>query len=154
MPVLPDVTNLEPEVMSGALAEPLPTSIEELPPSIEHEPETTHSDVSAGTAEGSHDALESTAAVSPSIERETLTVISTPAQETGVDVVSTSEDTLTDVVIHEVEAEVKPETRETDALIAATTANDLVATESTQTEQPVILITEVSIFLFLCKLVR
>ena len=129
--------------MTGALAEPLPTSIEELPPSIEHEPETTHLDVPAGTAEGSHDALETTAAVSPSIEQETATVLSTPDQETGVDAVSTSEDSLTAVVVREAESEVEPETR---GLIPATTANDLVATESTDAQQPAILTTEVFIF--------
>ena len=64
---------------------------------------------------------------------------------TLVDAVPTSKDTSTAVVTHEVETQVAAETRGTDALIAAATAGGLVAAEFTETEQPVIPTTEVSI---------
>jgi hypothetical protein len=69
--------------------------------------------------------------------------ITSSAQETGVDVVSSGKDALTAVVTHEGETEVESETQGTDA---ATTKNDLSAAEFPEAEQPVMLTTEVFIF--------
>jgi hypothetical protein len=134
-PVLPDVSNLEPEVGTEASAEPLPTSIEHLSTSIGHEPETVHSEEPVeGPSENVFDG--NTPGIELQSELEHEPVLSTTSQETGVDVVSTSKDTSTPVVVHEAETEVETETHETDTLISATAAIVLLAAESTETEQP------------------
>lgn len=141
-PVLPDVT-LEPEVETETSAEPLPTSTEQdLPVNIEHEPTTVPLDEPAAMAEGLPGIALAPIELQSELKQEIPTVLSTTAQEKGVDIVSTSKDTPT-TVVHEVESEVEAETRGTDALIATTAAGDLVAAE---TEQPVVQTTEVFIF--------
>ena len=72
--------------------------------------------------------------------QETLTVSSPSAQETGVDVVSSSKNALTAV---EVETEVESEAHGTDA---DTTTNDLAAKIIPEIEQPVMPTTDVFIF--------
>ena len=140
VPVLPDVNNLEHEVETEAIVEPpLPTSIEQdLPTTIEQELDTTHSNEPAAIAEDSSKVVldaDATGAIERQSElEETLTP---SAQETEVDTVSSTKDTLTAVVAHEVENE---------AEATATTTNDLAA-EFPETEQPVISTIEVFIFI-------
>ena len=119
-----------------------------MPTTIEPELDTAHFDEPAAIAEGSpeiaHDANVTGGIEHQSKpEQETLTALSPSAQETGVDVVSSSKDALTAVVAHEVETEVEAETPGTDA---ATTTNELAAAEFSQTEQPVLPTYEVFIF--------
>jgi hypothetical protein len=138
-PVLPDVT-LEPEVETKTSAEPLPTSTEQdLPVSIEHEPVPL--DEPAAMAEDLPEIALAPIELQSELKQE-IPVLSTASQEKGVDIVSTSKDTPT-TFVHEVESGVEAETCGTEALIAATTAADLVAAE---TEQPVVQTTEVFIF--------
>lgn len=145
------VNNLEPEVETEAIAEPLPSLIEQdLPTTIEPELDTPHSDEPAVIAEGSSKVALNTDAtggieLQSELQQETLTALSPSAQETGVDVISSSKDALTAVPAREVETEVEVETHGTDA---ATSTNDLqvAAAESPDTELPVMPATEVIIF--------
>ena len=131
---------------------PLPTPIEQdLPTTIEHELEqdTTHLDEPAAIAgEGPSKAVLDADAtgdieLQSELEQETLKVLSPSAQESRVDVVSSSNDALTRVVTREVEIEVKAGTQGTDA---ATTSKDLTAKELPETDQPIVPTTEVFIF--------
>ena len=146
-PVLPDVNDLEHEVGTEAIAEPpLPDSIERgLPTTIEPELGTAHSDEPAAIAEGSTPEIVIDANATGGIELQSeleqeIKGLSPSAQETGEDVVSSSEDALTAVVAHEEETEVEAETHGTDA---ATTTNDLAAAGFHETVMPT---TEVFIF--------
>jgi hypothetical protein len=120
---------------------------------VESEPDALHLDTSTSAAptptivaitaqapEVQEDRLDTTVipgALNAELEQETLTVSSPSAQETGVDVVSSS------VVAHDIGTEMKVETHGTDA---TTTKNDLSAAEFPAAEQPVMLTTEVIIF--------
>ena len=114
-----------------------------MPTTIEPELDSVHSDEPAGIAEGLPEiALDADATgieLRSEPEQETLTVLFPSAQETGVDVVSSSKDALRAVVAHEVETEVDAETHGTDAA-------DLAAAEFPEAEQPVMPTTEVFIF--------
>ena len=104
----------------------------------EHEPEFVHSDEPAAIIEGQPEvALDENAPVSlggiepqPELEQ----TLSTTAQETAVDIVSSSNDGSAAVVPHELETKV--EAYGLDAIVAATATNDLVTAECTETEQP------------------
>ena len=106
----------------------------------EHEREFVHPDGSAAIIERQPEiALDENAPASlggiepqPELEQ----TLSTTAQETAVNVVSSSNDASAAVVAHESEAKVEVEAHGIDAIVAATATNDLVATECTETEQP------------------
>ena len=134
VPALHDVANLEPEVKTATFAELALTSIEPHP-SIGHESATIaeHSPEIAFT----QNTLDYPTGIELYSELEQET-----AHEAGVDVVSRSRDASIAIVTHEVE--VTDETHGTHTPIA-TNANDLVAAESTETEQSVMPTTEVFI---------
>ena len=117
-----------------------------MPTTLEQEPEldTAHSDELAGIAaveDPSEVVLDADATggieLQSELEQETLIP---SAQETGVDVVLSSEDALTAVVAHEVETGGGAETQ------AAAATTDLAAAELPETEQLVTPTTEVFIF--------
>lgn len=119
-----------------------------MPTTIERELDIPHSDEPAVLPEGlSKVALDAdaTGGIGPQseLQQETVTALSPPALETGVDIVSSSKDALTAVAAREVENDVEAETHGTDA---ATTTNDLAAAESPETEQHVMPTTEVFIY--------
>lgn len=101
----------------------------------EHESEFIHSDEPAAIVDPSEIAFVENAPVSfgsiepqPELEQ----TLSTTAQETAVDVVSSSNDASTAVVPHELEAKVEIEAHGMDAVVAATASNDLPVMSTTE----------------------
>ena len=142
IPVLPDINNLEPEVETEATADSLSTLIDQGLPTT-NEPELDETAHSAAVAEGSSEVVTNADATGGIELRSEFEQEITSAQETGVDVVSSSKDALTAVVAHGVETEVESETHGTDG---DSTTNDLAAGEFPETEQPVMPTSEVFIF--------
>ena len=148
-PALHDVTNLEPEVKTEVSPESVPAPIDLQPfLSTEHEPTIVHSDEPAGRAEVSPEiTLDEATPVCPTRIELHSELEEDTAQETAVDVVSSSKDASIAIVAREVGAEVTDETPGTDVAIATpTTTNELTAVESIETEQHVMQTPEVFIF--------